>query len=239
MLVLVLILILVLFFLMKKKKETFSIVYSYNIIQTWKDNAIPIKYKSLIHSVKKNNPKANYMFFTDYDIKNFMKEKFPQYLNTFYSLPFTIQKIDFFRYLAIYYYGGIYLDLDMKIHRNLEDLSHSYKCIFPLEFQQNTDSLLQQQNFKGLIGNYAFYAPKNHPFLLKIINNIHQSRIPMTLTEKNRSKYIFYTTGPVMVTQSYLDYKQKEDIKIIYPEPFKKSSFGIYGSHISFKSWVK
>ena len=38
------------------------------------------------------------------------------------KIAITIQKIDFFRYLAIYYYGGIYLDLDMDINVNFDQL---------------------------------------------------------------------------------------------------------------------
>jgi len=28
--------------------------------------------------------------------------------------------------------------------------------------------------------------------------------------------YIFYTTGPVMVSQSYLDFKQKDDVVFVF-----------------------
>ena len=188
-----------------------------NIIQTWKNNEIPLKYKLLVSKIKKLNPNCKYLFFTDDKIDYFIKSKFPNYYSVFNNFPLVIQKIDFFRYLAIYYYGGVYLDLDIRLDKSLEDLNQSKQCVFPLEFQQNSDKLLQNQGFKGLIGNYAFYAPKKHQFIKQIIDNIVNNRIPMSLdtNSSNYMKYVYYTTGPVMVTQSYLDFKSKNQIKII------------------------
>ena len=49
----------------------------------------------------------------------------------FKNLQFKIQQIDFFRYLVIYYYGGLYLDLDVFIDSDLQDL-RLYDCAFPM-----------------------------------------------------------------------------------------------------------
>jgi len=212
-----------------------------NIIQTWKNNDIPVKYKPLVDKVKYLNPNCNYLFFTDSDIDIFIKSKFPQYYDFFKNLPHVIQKIDFFRYLAIYYYGGVYLDLDINLYKSLDTLSENTKCVFPLEFERNTDKLLQDQGYLGLVGNYAFYAPKKHPFIKKIIDNIVNKRIKIQFGKSGNKymKYVFYTTGPVMITQSYIDYKSKNQIDIIKKQPFEKSCFGYYGKHVLFGSWKK
>jgi|TARA_B110000483_G_scaffold204262_2_gene247161 mannosyltransferase OCH1-like enzyme len=234
-----LILILIIFIIFNYyNKNLFPYTKKINIIQTWKDNHIPLKYQPFVNQVKKMNPNANYMFFTDKDIEQFILTKFPQYYKTFKNFPYTIQKIDFFRYLAVYYYGGVYLDLDFKNYKSFDDIDRS-KSVFPLEFMNSSDEILKQQGFKGLIGNYAFYAPKNHPFIKKIIDNIMSNRIKNVGNKYNndKNKYVFYTTGPVLVTQSYIDFKQKEDIEIIKPTPFKKYNFGNYGVHYLMGSW--
>ena len=242
MLKLIVILIIILFFIWfiysrTTTKEPFS-SSKINIIQTWKTNQIPPKYQSLVYKIKKLNPECNYLFFTDQDINIFIRDKFPQYLLTFQQFPYTIQKIDFFRYLAIYYYGGVYLDLDIDLHKSVQNLKNSSECVFPLEFTKNSDPILQQQKFQGLIGNYAFYAPSRHPFIKKIIDNIDSKRIPIKESEcSDYRQYVYYTTGPVMVSQTYIDYVSKEHIKIIQTRPFKKSSFGDYGKHIQLGTW--
>lgn len=239
---LILFFIICIYFLQKNNRlilESFNnIIYSGpNIIQTWKDHNLPEKYKSLVMNVKKLNPNSKYMFFTDKDIDIFIKNKFPQYYSIFHNFPYTIQKIDFFRYLAIYYYGGVYLDLDILLFKSLNDIIDNNKCVFPLEFSKSSDKILHKQGFYGLIGNYAFYAPKNHPFIKKIIDNIVNKRIDITNSTNDNRKYVYYTTGPVMVTQSYIDFYFKNLIKIIQPFPFKKSQFGNYGKHIKFGTW--
>lgn len=220
------------------KNESFTVRTKYPIIiQTWKDNNIPPKYRNLVNRVKYLNPNSQYIFFTDNEIEIFIKDKFPQYYKTYNNFDHKIQKIDFFRYLAIYYYGGVYLDLDIALNKSLENIGKDNKCVFPLEFEKNGDEILKKQNFRGLIGNYAFYAPKNHPFMKKIINNVVKKRIKSK--NKNYMKTIFYTTGPVMVTQSYVDFKNKDKVKILKPYPFRKSRFGDYGRHVLMGSWKK
>ena len=97
-----------------------------NIIQTWKTNVVPQRYMSLIESVKINNPDYNYLFFTDENIEDFFKIHYPSYYSTYLNLPVKIQKIDFFRYVAIYHYGGFYLDLDMNVLQPFDKLLKSY-----------------------------------------------------------------------------------------------------------------
>ena len=70
------------------------------IIQTWKTNIIPNKYKSDIQSVKQFNPDYQYLFFTDEDIDYFLKKNYPEYYKSYVKLPIKIQQIDYFRYIA-------------------------------------------------------------------------------------------------------------------------------------------
>ena len=92
------------------------------IIQTWKSNDIPSKYNDYIISIKKYNPDYKYLFFTDEDIENFLKKEYPNYYDTYLKLPVKIQKIDFFRYVTVYHYGGFYFDLDIDLDETLFDL---------------------------------------------------------------------------------------------------------------------
>jgi len=77
-----------------------------NIIQTWKTNNIPHEYHHNIENIRQLNPEWNYVFFNDDDIVDFIKEKMPEYYTVFVNMKHKIQQIDFFRYLAVYYYGN-------------------------------------------------------------------------------------------------------------------------------------
>ncbi len=217
-----------------------------NIIQTWKTNQIPNIYLEFVESVKKYGKKFKYLFFNDQDIINFIKNEFPEYLHTFNNLNYKIQQIDFFRYLAIYHFGGIYLDLDVKLTHSLEELlDEPLICKFPIEQENIKDKVIRKQGFSSLIGQYAFYAPAKHPFLKKIIDNIVNPRIPfshiMSASEGHSDKasdvLIYYTTGPILVTQSFLDMDYKLDIELLRTRPPTSNKFGKYGVHNCHGTW--
>lgn len=218
-----------------------------NIIQTWKTKNIPSHYESLVKKISEINPDWNYMLFDDLDIVDFIKSKMPQYYFTFLNLTSKIQQIDFFRYLAIYYYGGVYIDLDIDLVKNFDDFKYmDYYCVFPIEVKNAGDEILKSTG-SPLIGNYAFYAPKGHSFLKRIINNIVSQRIPNEIIEKAqknhsddpRDVYVYYRTGPLLVSQTYIDYINDNQKDIILTEslPYEDNRFGNYGYHRCYGSW--
>ena len=127
-----------------------------NIIQTWKTKEIPIQYYKFIENLKQHCSDFNFLFFTDEDILEFMKNKMPQYQKTFGKLSHKIQQLDFFRYLAVYYYGGIYLDLDVLVNHSLKELYDTPEiCKFPLESENNNDIYFKKQDVNYILGNLS------------------------------------------------------------------------------------
>jgi mannosyltransferase OCH1-like enzyme len=132
--------ILILYFInnfLKKKNNIINEKFSNNtipkiIIQTWKTKSIPEKYKKDVKSIKKYNKDYQFLFFNDDDIDYFLKKEYPEYYISYNKLPVKIQKIDYFRYIAIYHYGGFYFDLDMTGFSSLDELLN-YDCIFPID----------------------------------------------------------------------------------------------------------
>ena len=70
-------------------------------------------------SVRLLNPDYEYLFFDDGRVEEFIAQEFPQYRAVFESFEVPIQRYDFFRYLAVYHYGGFYLDLDVLLGSGL------------------------------------------------------------------------------------------------------------------------
>jgi mannosyltransferase OCH1-like enzyme len=170
----------------------------------------------------------------------------PEYYNVFVNLKHKIQQIDFFRYLAVYYYGGIYMDLDVENTKCLDDLYYEYpdQCIFPIELQNITDTIISSQGYTNLIGNYAFYSPPKHPFLKAIIDNIVCQRISheniLIAQSENGDPpsqvYVYCTTGPLLVTQTAIEYGV-HSIILLSPSPYEPNCFGDYGIHRCYGSW--
>jgi mannosyltransferase OCH1-like enzyme len=218
------------------------------IIQTWKTNNIPNNYKTDVNSLKMKNPDYEYLFFTDADIDTFLKEKYPKYFKTYNKLPVNIQKFDFFRYIAVYHYGGFYFDLDITGLEPLDDLLIN-DCIFPIDdfihpnmcnFDRYTYFCKKNLNF--LLGQYAFAAKPKHPFIKLLIDTIHNN-INSYINDLNNQNYInfeiyvYQTTGPDFVSKLYLEYKNKYAIHIL--DYNKRQYFGKYARHNYYGSWKK
>lgn len=239
-------------------KENFNNIESNNsikipkiIIQTWKDNNIPVRYRKLIESIKKYNYDYQYLFFTDDDIEVFLKKYYPEYYKTFLKLPVFIQKIDFFRYIAIYHYGGFYFDLDIECFDSLNNLL-KYDSVFPIDLHLK-GSMCYKPRFKTFcdngnkffVGQYAFGAKPKNEFIKILIDNIHNNidimlEIYNKLKDKKNLDFVYVTTGPDYVTKLYYEYPKSNSIKILYHK--NSQFFGDYARHKymgTWKGWIK
>lgn len=92
------------------------------IMQTWKDRNIPDHWKESPKSIKEHMKDWTYVLMTDEDNFKFCKKYFPDFLPYFKSFPHAIQRADAIRYMFLYQYGGVYLDLDLVIVKPLDPL---------------------------------------------------------------------------------------------------------------------
>lgn len=219
------------------------------IIQTGPAN-YSSKYKPHIQSIQNLNPDFQYMFFNDENIVHFFKTHYPEYYDTYQSLPVLIQRIDFFRYVAIYHYGGIYLDLDMTGLKSFDDEFLNHSCVFPVD-EYIFKSMAKWSRYHPflkegcpfLLGQYAFAAEPRHPFLLHLINNIHLNLDNILYENANKKKkkkherevFVYTTTGPDYVTQCFMNYWNKSQIYIL--DCGVRQHLGIYAKHQYFGSW--
>jgi mannosyltransferase OCH1-like enzyme len=220
-----------------------------NIIQTWKTKTIPEKYERLVKSIKTLNPEPEfkYLFFDDNDIELFLKKEYPEYYKTYQQLPIIIQKIDFFRYVAVYHYGGFYFDLDMEGLEPLNADLLKHECVFP-EDEIITEDYCKNPRFKKycdqkfykLIGQYAFGAKPQNDFVKLLIDNIHNNIDKIIkdyekLENKKDLNYVYSSTGPDYVTDVYLNYSNKKNIEVL--NVGKSQYFGNYAVHRYYGTW--
>lgn len=92
------------------------------IMQSWKTYDVPEKWKISPESIKKMMPDWQYVLMNDEDNRNMIKQHFPDFLPYYDSFPHNIMKVDASRYCFLYLYGGLYIDLDFEIQRDLSPL---------------------------------------------------------------------------------------------------------------------
>ncbi len=153
------------------------------IHQTWKSYLLPKNMDFCVNSWKIKNLDYKYYLWSDEDICNFVTEYYPQYLNLLNNAKLGIQKADIFRILALYHYGGIYVDID-------------FECLLPIDLWKlkydkiNLSYEPIQHHKKNVLCNALIYSPPKMECLLKILD--HGERII-----KDRPTEVMLSFGPL------------------------------------------
>lgn len=178
-----------------------------NIFQTFINSELPEPIVGLIEKLKLNNPNYNYYFYTDEAILDFIKTNYSnEIFNAYCKLQIGAAKADFWRYLVLYKYGGIYLDIDSYISIPLDN--------FILE---NDKAIVTRENNYGHFVQWCLIIKSGHPILKYTIENVLKKIFEKKETSLN------YITGPPVLSESienlysYLGFKslyETEDDKI-------------------------
>jgi inositol phosphorylceramide mannosyltransferase catalytic subunit len=220
------------------------------LIQTGKTRQLPLLAQASAANLQLLNPGFEYLFFDDQDVEDFVDTYFPQYRPLFDSFPYRIQKYDFFRYLAIYHYGGFYFDLDIMLARGLDDLCHS-GCVFPFEELSLHSFLRDSYGMDWEVGNYAFGAAPGHPFIAAVIDNCVRAQRDVVWSAAmwrsipslfRREFYVLDTTGPGLVSRTLAEFSDASShVHVLFPTDVCDQShwhqFGHYGVHLQDGGW--
>ena len=220
------------------------------IIQTGKTRELKIAAKAAATNLKLLHSDWEYVFFDDKDVKLFIAEEFPQYEAVFYAFRQAIQRIDFFRYLAVFRLGGFYFDLDVLLSESIEPLTQ-YDCVFPFEELTLSRYLRRHHGMDWEIGNYGFGAEAGHPFIGAVIQNCIRAQLdpnwlqPMMegIPQLFRAQFqVLNTTGPGLVSRTLAENPDlARDVNVLFPEDVCDArtwhQFGKLGVHAQEGSW--
>ena len=134
------------------------------IIQTGKDRVLTPLANAAATNLKLLHPDWEYLYFDDEEIQRFVATEFPQYQAVFDRFPQAIQRIDFFRYLAVFRLGGFYFDLDVFLSKSLSPLL-DHGCVFPFEELTLNRFLRDHTGWIGKLATTLLERPRGDPFL--------------------------------------------------------------------------
>jgi mannosyltransferase OCH1-like enzyme len=168
-----------------------------NIFQTFVNIDLPDPILYLIDNLKTNNKEYQYHFYTDNDILDFIKTHYSnEIFNTYSKLQIGAAKADFWRYLILYKYGGVYLDIDSYISLSLDNF-----------ILQDDKALVTRESNYGHFVQWCLIMQSGHPILKHTIENVLKKISEKTETRLN------YITGPPVLSEaieslySYLGFK--------------------------------
>ncbi|EGD83466.1 hypothetical protein PTSG_04074 [Salpingoeca rosetta] len=225
------------------------------IIQTWKTHRPRGRFNKFLHKMQRLNPDFEYMLFDDQEVNDFVATHFPRLKFMWDHLigPFRVQRYDLFRMLAVYHYGGFYLDMDVELEQGLAPLLDQ-EAVFPHEEMIPTDICRKHGQYGRWpwpyidcsrefpqLGQFAFGARRHHPFLRRVIEAIYAQFISPDVPPRFSDVYIFTTSGPDLVSHVYNQSSpaEQQHVTVLYPHPYDKFRFGDYGVHHMAGAWRK
>ncbi|KAJ3158587.1 hypothetical protein HDU86_002813 [Geranomyces michiganensis] len=160
--------------------------------------AAPQKWIDAANACTAIHPGWKIMTWNDAAAEAFIQREHPWFYDTWMGYRFNIQKADSLRYLLLYTYGGVYLDMDIQCRRSLDPLRR-----FPF--------LAIAAHPVGVSNSFIMAAPKTE-FLLRLVQNLQLF-----------NRYFFSAYPTVMIStgcmyvsvQHSLYARRSEELKVI------------------------
>jgi len=157
-----------------------------NIFQSWYTRDLHPVIQQKIDTYIQLNPTYKYHLYLDEDMDKFVNTFFPGIIADSYNkLNIIVAKVDFWRYLILYKYGGIYLDMDSSIELPLDSL-----------IKDGDEAIITAEGNPNLYVQWGLIFKKEHPILKRtidrIVKNIRINRYPNDIHKM---------TGPTVYTE--------------------------------------
>ncbi|CAF0840316.1 unnamed protein product [Rotaria sordida] len=143
------------------------------------------------------HPNYEYKFWNDTLAEKLIREEYPWFLKIWKNYWYPIQRADSLRYIVLYHYGGIFLDMDLHCRRSLGPLRR-------FEF-------ISSAAYPVGISNGFLMASIRHPFMKVLVD-----QLPLF----NRN-FIFpyatvmFSTGCMYISAQYLLYNDQCHLKLL------------------------
>lgn len=176
-------------------------------------------FEKSIENTKKHLKDYQYIFWTEETISSFIQDKYPKrVMDAYLSIRsgYEVVKADLFRYLIIYYYGGIYLDIKSSLTGNIDFFMKKYgdKLIvshwidyplglLPLHHFCNFYNAYLTKNDYGEFQNFYITSPPGNPLLKKVIEKVVCNIEYGCQNEKlfrNGKSSVILLSGPILYT---------------------------------------
>ena len=153
------------------------------------------KWVSARRTCVQHSPGFVHMYWNESAVEEFLKGHYAWFLPVYYSYTYPVQKFDAVRYLLLYHYGGVYLDMDVICRVSLSSVIRS----FPLDSQV----ILQEVDPSGYATNSILFSHARHGFFHYLMHHLEESHQQYFFPYMT----IMFSTGPGFFSNSYYNYE--------------------------------
>ena len=139
------------------------------IHQTYRSEAeLPPAAARLMLTWRARNPTWRVRFWDDADCLAFVEAEFPRWARAYRALPKDVERSDFFRYLVVLRYGGVYADVDTECRVPLDELLAPTDTLvvgWENEFATASKAAARKYVRKRQVLQWVFAGAPGHPAL--------------------------------------------------------------------------
>ena len=179
------------------------------------------KYNGARQSWSKLNPDFEYILWNKSMVDTFIQSNYPEIFVLYESYLSWITQHDVSRYVIIYHFGGIYVDIDTRCTSNI---SHLLSNVF-----KNKRQVVLRIGQFHLANNGFFAATPRHPFFLHVLSGLPEAKRSFIFPYWNT----MLCAGPTYFHGRYRNYQSKGQIMTIS----YKNEYFVHFSAISWQKW--
>jgi len=213
--------------------------------QTWKDTCVLETKVEHMKSWESIEDKLKVIFWTDETMDRWVDVRFDgTYIKDGWDILKTadkahIKKADVFRAMLIWYYGGIYADLDIQLRESFREFLEEKELVVtwePREAMQRWSSYKAGDERKTfMLSGFLLSGQKSNSFIAFLIHRILQKHI-----DKKSGGYqdVLYATGPGAEAEAYYAYIDELQAHDSHLHVMTYREFSHYAEHHSATSWL-
>ena len=200
-----------------------------NIFQIWiqgKENITDDYFKQNIHNWEILNPDWNYICADNKMMEDACSVFSQRCLNAYKKAKAMHTKIDLGKIVLLYLYGGIAVDMDMYILRNLTSSKDVQKiisdynktnehCLGLSKLNISKFESLVYSGYQRMFNNSVFVSSPKNPVLGQWIETIIYNIDRLENSKLTPTSYVSYTTGPVLFNKFIERNKENNISKIV------------------------
>ena len=168
--------------------------------------------KEISKSWKEFHPDWEYILWNNSKIDELLHVHFPNFIPCYKSYPHDIQRWYAIRYLILFLYGGLYVDMDYLCLEPIDSLIGNSTCCMSIEPQ--VDTMVYHKPL--IIGNSFMACIVGHNYFKNIIEDMKINY--KKKFSNNEFHEIMESTGTFLTTRIHNSYPEKEEITLIPTE---------------------
>jgi len=151
---------------------------------------IPL-FKTSSDRIQKLNPDYQYILWSEKECFDLVKEKLPEHFEFYKSMKYKIQQIDYMRFVLLYVYGGIYVDLDLIAINKLDSVLNQKFFAYSLRGFIPKHHEFVQNDFMGSVKGFKLWK-----IVMDICPINYHKKLNIKAYAIRKFRFVIHTTGP-------------------------------------------